>query len=267
MRKLWLLIILLSFSIHINAQSSFREIKRLTYTGYYNWGFLWVKAGYVEFKINPSNKYSGAVEMFAIGHTIPARDWIFKVRDTLVTHYNPNTFFPYEFSRKAHEGKYHKTFDYFFDYERNQILATIHKIDRYRRQDTIPLEEDTFDMLSVAWRARTLNFGQYNIGDKIPIKILLDDAIYKLYVRYLGEDTVRIRRTKYDCYVFSPLLVKGDVFEGGESMKVWVSMDDKRIPIMVESKILVGSVKGILDPESIELYDSDFSFGKQVINK
>lgn len=260
MRKLWLLVIILSFTININAQNQFREIKRLTYTGYYNWGVIWVRAGYVEFKVNCSTKYPGAVEMMAIGHTIPARDWIFKIRDTLITHYNPKTYIPYEFTRKAHEGKYHKTFDYVFDYKNNQILATIHKIDRYRRLDTIPLESNTFDMLSIAWKARTLDFSNYTINEKIPIKILLDDAIYKLYVRYLGEDTVRIKRTKYDCYVFSPLLVKGDVFEGGESMKVWISKDDKRIPIMVESKILVGSVKGILDPESIELYEKHVCF-------
>lgn len=45
----------------------------------------------------------------------------------------------------------------------------------------------------------------------------------------------------------SPLLVAGDVFKGGENMKVWVSDDEYRIPVMVEAKIIVGSVKGILD--------------------
>lgn len=30
-------------------------------------------------------------------------------------------------------------------------------------------------------------------------------------------------------------------------MKIWVSKDENRVPLMVEAKILVGSVKGILD--------------------
>ncbi|MDE5638425.1 MAG: DUF3108 domain-containing protein, partial [Odoribacter sp.] len=36
-------------------------------------------------------------------------------------------------------------------------------------------------------------------------------------------------------------------FKGGEGMKIWVSKDEKRIPLMVEAKILVGAVKGILE--------------------
>lgn len=46
---------------------------------------------------------------------------------------------------------------------------------------------------------------------------------------------------------FSPLLVEGEVFKGGENMKIWLSKDEYRLPLMVEAKILVGSVKAILD--------------------
>ena len=35
-------------------------------------------------------------------------------------------------------------------------------------------------------------------------------------------------------------------------MKVWVSDDEYRVPVMVEAKILVGSVKGILDESESE---------------
>ena len=36
-------------------------------------------------------------------------------------------------------------------------------------------------------------------------------------------------------------------FKGGENMKIWLSKDEYRLPLMVEAKILVGSVKAILD--------------------
>ena len=102
-------------------------------------------------------------------------------------------------------------------------------------------------MLSVAWKARGLDFDRYAPTDTIPIKILMDDRIYNLYVRFLGTERVKVGGKKREAYVFSPLLVQGDVFKGGEGMKIWVSKDEKRIPLMVEAKILVGSVKGILE--------------------
>lgn len=40
---------------------------------------------------------------------------------------------------------------------------------------------------------------------------------------------------------------KGTSFKGGEDMTIWVSNDKNRVPIMVEAKVLIGSVKGLLD--------------------
>ena len=42
------------------------------------------------------------------------------------------------------------------------------------------------------------------------------------------------------------MLVKGTIFKGGEDLLVWVTDDNKRVPVLVEAKILVGSVKAIL---------------------
>ena len=184
---------------------------------------------------------------------MPSWDWFFSIRDTLVSHYEPRTFSPYEFSRKAHEGNYHKTFDYTFNYSDSTVIGDIHRFGKYKRRDTVRLQSGTFDMLSVAWMTRELDFDKYKKDDLIPIRILIDSKIYDLYVRYLGVNKAKIAGRKRECYVFSPLLVEGDVFRGGENMKVWVSKDEYRLPLMVEAKILVGSVKAILDSEGSRL--------------
>lgn len=224
-----------------------RVIEKLTYRGYYNWGFIWINAGAVEMSVQASEKYPNAEEVFAVGYSNPSWDWVFKLRDTLISHHDSLTYMPYEFSRKAHEGSYHKTFDYVWDYDSNRIFSDVERIGRYKRKDTIALQPDTYNMLSVAWKARELDFDNYKKGDMIPIRILLDDKIYDLYIRYLGLEKIKTDSGRRQCHVFSPLLVAGDVFKGGENMKVWVSNDEYRIPVMVEAKILVGSVKGILD--------------------
>ena len=126
-------------------------------------------------------------------------------------------------------------------------MGDVHRIGRYLRKDTVRLLPDTYDMLSVAWMTRELDFDQYKENDLIPIRILIDSKIYDLYIRYLGVNKLKIAGRKQECYVFSPLLVEGEVFKGGENMKVWVSKDEYRLPMMVEAKILVGAVKAILD--------------------
>lgn len=250
MKKTLILIVLLGWGISSFAQTKYRPVEKLVYNGFYNWGFIWVKAGKVEFTSGSSEKYPGAQRLKAVGYSLPSWDWVFTIRDTLESHYNPQNFMPYEFSRKAHEGSYHKTFDYKFNYKDSVVNGRLNRIGQYIKNDTVKLEPDTYDMLSVAWKARELDFERFKKNDLIPIKILIDSKIYDLYIRYLGVEKVKIEGEKIDSYVFSPLLVKGEVFKGGENMKIWVSKDEYRVPLMVEAKILVGSVKGILDPSA-----------------
>lgn len=248
MKKVFVFILLFGIIAGASGQAKeFPKNEEFSYSGYYNWGFIWMKAGWVTFKVSESEKYPEAMKLEAIGSSMPSWDWIFRLRDTLTSHCHPRTFLPYEFSRKAHEGSYDKTFHYVWDYDSSRIFADIHRVHRYKKRDTIALQPDTYDMLSVAWKARGLDFDNYAPQDTIPIRILLDEKIYGLYVRFLGIDRVKIGESERESYVFSPLLIKGDVFTGGEGMKIWVSRDEERIPLMVEAKILVGSVKGILD--------------------
>lgn len=243
-----LLSLVLGFGGASVAQSKYPPIEKLVYDGYYNWGIIWVKAGRVEFSLSQSDKYPNAQKLEAVGVSLPSWDWVFTVRDTLVSHYDENTYFPYEFSRKAHEGNYHKTFDYKFDYKDSLVIGDVHRVGRYRRTDTVPLKSDTYDMLSVAWMTRELEFDKYKKNELIPIRILIDSKIYDLYIRYLGTGKTKVAGQKRECYIFSPLLVKGEVFRGGEGMKIWVSKDEYRLPLLVEAKILIGSVKALLVP-------------------
>lgn len=246
MRKALLLVYMICQGMFLFAQK-YPPVEELVYDGYYNWGFIWVKAGRVEFTLTETKEYPDAQILNVVGYSLPSWDWVFNIRDTLTSVHHAKTFMPYEFSRKAHEGNYHKTFDYKFNYKDSLIIGDIHRIGKFRRTDTVKMKPLTYDMLSVAWMARELDFESFQKNDIIPIKILIDSKIYDLYIRYLGTSRIKADGVKEECYVFSPLLVEGDVFKGGESMKIWVSRDEYRIPIMVESKILVGSVKGIID--------------------
>ena len=247
-RIICLLLLMFGSVGYASSQSKYPPIEKLVYDGYYNWGMIWIKAGRVEFSLSPCKKYPNANKLEAIGISIPSWDWVFKVRDTLTSIYDAETFLPYEFSRKAHEANYHKTFDYKFNYADTLIIGDIHRIDRYRRSDTLKLLPDTYDMLSVAWMTRELEFDKYKKNELIPIRVLIDSKIYDLHIRYLGVDKVKVMGHKKECYVFSPLLVEGKIFRGGEGMKIWVSNDKYRLPVQVEAKILIGSVKAILVP-------------------
>jgi hypothetical protein len=77
--------------------------------------------------------------------------------------------------------------------------------------------------------------------------MVIDGAIYNLYIRFLGTEIYDHSEIgKVECYVFSPLLVDGTIFKGGENMKVWVTKDENVIPIYIQSEIRVGSIRAEL---------------------
>ncbi|RZT92291.1 uncharacterized protein DUF3108 [Ancylomarina subtilis] len=228
---------------------AFQSGEKLTYRGYYNWGFIWVAAGEVKLEVKDeaySNKPAYKIE--AEGKTLKAFDWFFKLRDTLSCYVDSTNLKPFYFDRKTHEGDYIARHQYWFDYDKDQVYSRIRKRQKPVKNDTIENKNISSDIVSVAYFTRNLDFTKYKKKEKIPLRMLIDNEIHNLYIRYKGIEKVKLKNGEvYECLKFSPMLVKGNLFKGGEDMTIWVSNDRNRVPIMVEAKVLIGSVKGLLD--------------------
>jgi hypothetical protein len=73
--------------------------------------------------------------------------------------------------------------------------------------------------------------------------MFIDEEVHPLFIRYLGKEVIKTKYGKYNAIKFSPLLISGTIFSGGEKMLVWVSDDKNHVPLRIESPITVGSVK------------------------
>jgi hypothetical protein len=231
-----------------SSNTAFQSGERLTYSVVYNWGFIWIGAGDVVFHVNHS-EYKGnpVYEVEADGTSYKSYDWFFKVRDSFVAYIDKETLQPLWHVKNTSEGGYDSYEEYIFDYKRNLIYAETRTTKRSPKKDTLKIENCTFDVLSMVYYARNFDFSGLSAGDKIPVTVLLDDKIYHLYVRFLGRELLNTKDgSQYRTIKFSVLLVEGTVFKGGEDLIVWVTDDKNRIPVLVEAKILVGSVKALL---------------------
>ena len=228
---------------------AFQEGEIVRYQAYYNLGFIWLNAGFVEFEVNSATYQERQVyHLDCYGASHKSYDWIFKVRDRLQTYLDKESLEPLWFYRDNFEGGYEVHNEYTFNHEENLVYSNTENSDRPFSQDTVKIPPCTFDVLSFVYYCRNLDFSNLEIGDTIPLRSILDNEIFTLYIRYLGKDEVKTKLgEKYRCIKFSALLIEGTIFKGGEDMYVWVTDDDNRIPVLVEAKILIGSVKAYLD--------------------
>ncbi|PUZ28000.1 DUF3108 domain-containing protein [Chitinophaga parva] len=202
---------------------------------FYNLGRIYVGAGEAVMTIN-NEKLDGkdVYHIVAAGKTYRSYDWIFKVRDTYQTYIDTATLQPYKFVRDVNEGGYKINANVTFDRESNTATSTKTKI-------TVP--HCVQDVVSAVYYARNIDFNKYKVNDKITFSMYLDDQVYEIYIRYLGKEEVDTRFGKFRAIKFKPLLLKGTAFTGGEQMTVWVSDDENKIPLRIDSPISVGSIK------------------------
>jgi hypothetical protein len=227
----------------------FNPGEELYYDVIYNWGFIWVDAGRVEFKARKIIHQGREVYHFSgYGTSLKKHDWFFKVRDYFDSYAHMDDLKPIWHSRNTSEGNYKVDNKYWFDYQNNKIYTNSWNSKKTRLQDTLNLQPCIFDIMTAVYYARTIDLGKYGPQQKIPLTMIVDNEIYKLHGRYLGKETIKTKsNSKINCLKFSILLVEGTMFKGGENLMVWISDDENRIPILVEAKVLVGSVKAIFN--------------------
>jgi hypothetical protein len=220
----------------------------IKYSAYYNWGFIWLNAGDVEFNVT-AKKYEGrdVYHLWAYGFTHKSYDWIFSVREKYQSYIDPETYMPLWYERDVTEDSYTAFEEYKFDYDKAIIHTYVRKRSNPGVNGSLPLTPCLFDVMSAVYYFRSVDFTPYQVGAKIPIHMILDSKAYHLYIRYLGKETIQTRnRQKYNCIKFAIQLVEGTMFKGDNDAVIWVTDDENKVPVMVEAQILVGSVKAIL---------------------
>ena len=246
------ILLFIPFLVHaqcVKNVNSFKPGERITYLAYYNWGLIWIHAGNVEFSVKEQTYQNKPVYLFeAYGESLKSYDWIYKVRDKFQSYADMETLQPYWHEKNTSEGGYKSHENYEFNPSERKVISTIESTKEKLKKDTIKVPNCTFDVLTAIYFFRSLDFNNIKLNEKIPISSVIDGKVYSLYIRYYGKEILKNKDDKqYRCLKFSALLVEGTIFKGGEDMFIWVTDDENRVPVLVEAKILVGSVKAYLD--------------------
>ena len=231
------------FMMQLNAQTNFCGIKNsttqngeeITYTIFYSLAGAHVNAGTTTFS-NKMEKFNGRTVYHVLGEggSNAKYDWIYKVRDRYESYIDTQTMQPLKFFRDVNEGNTKKIETVTFNHTSN---TATNETGTYRVPACVQ------DVLSTIYYARNIDYDKYKKGDKIPFQMFLENEVYDLYIRYLGKEDVKTKYGKFNAVKFKVLLIPGTIFKGGEEMVVWVSDDGNRVPVRIESQIMVGSIK------------------------
>jgi len=164
-------------------------------------------------------------------------DWVFKVRDTITTWIDTDSIYSHRFHKRLMEGFYKD--EKLVKFYLADSLARVW--DENKEKKPLKVEPRVQDVLSAGFRTRTMHLA---IGDTIAIRTHDVNKTYDLLVFVLARDTVQTLAGEFDCFVCEPVLKSGGLFQKERKARVyvWVTADERRIPVVMSSKVSFGSV-------------------------
>jgi hypothetical protein len=252
------LLLLLTFIFCFSAANSqiklFDEVpfdadEEIRYKALYKWGFFKFKAGEVVFSVDTIT-FNGTkcYHLKGIGNSLPAYDWIFRVRDTFQSMVEIKNFQPLFYKRNTNEGNYHAYNLSYFDYKKDSIFL---KLFNSNLLDTshmvLKLEKNIYDLQTAVYFARKLDFSSAQLDEQFTFNIIIDGILYPISIRYEGLETINVGTNPYQCYKISTEVIEGTIFKENQRINIWVLNDGSQIPIRVEAPIIIGQVKAELE--------------------
>ncbi len=233
----------------VDTNDSFQVGEKLEYDLFFNWTAIWLKAGVIKFSIKDGDvEGTPALHCIAEARTPRSFDWIYKVRDKYESYLDYSSLNPLRFVRDVNEGDYTKQLQYTYSPADTSV-----NVDYYIRRGKLKAENEllsipncTQDLLSSLYFARSLDYTNFDAGDSVNVDLFMDKKMYEVSFKFLGKDTIKHDGEVYRCNKFVPRLIQGGVFEEGDQIIVWVTDDENKLPLLIESDLNFGKIKAYL---------------------
>tara|TARA_R110000823_G_scaffold93664_10_gene204954 strand:- start:172 stop:942 length:771 start_codon:yes stop_codon:yes gene_type:complete len=205
-----------------------------------------VTAGYATLEIKEATRNNKKVHhVVGKGYTTGLTKAFFKVSDDYQSFFDKETGKPYQFLRKIDEGGYKKYQEGFFNQNNNSVFIKDYK---NNTEKTFKVPENVQDIVSSFYYLRNhQDIDKLKEGESISIDMFFDDETTKFKLKYIGKEDISTKFGEVSCMVFRPYVQAGRVFKEEESLTIWVSDDENKIPVRIKASLAVGSIKADLN--------------------
>jgi Protein of unknown function (DUF3108) len=243
MKKIYLTAALtISFSVFSQTESTFNVGEWFKFRIHYGL----VTAGYATLEVKEAIRNNKKVyHTVGNGYTTGMTKMFFKVNDDYQSFVDKGTSKPYQFIRKIDEGGYTKSEEGFFNQDNKTVLVKDYK---NSTEKNFSVTENVQDIVSSFYYLRNHpNINKLKTGESIIIDMFFDGEIVKFKLKFIGRETIETKFGSAKSMVFRPLVQSGRVFKEEESVTVWISDDDNKIPLRIKASLSVGSLKADLE--------------------
>jgi hypothetical protein len=171
-----------------------------------------------------------------------ANDWvskIYRVNNVIDSTLNSEGY-PIHYTLKLNQGKQTRDREVFFDHKKGLIKS----IDKKKNQKNIfRMTKKCYDPLSAFYELRQRDIA---VGTTEVIPIFDNEKFYQAHVEILRKERIETDYGQFETIVVHPRLEAGGFFVTKADVLIWLTNDEKKIPVKVRAKIVLGTVTAYL---------------------
>lgn len=251
-KSFWIALLLLLVSTTMSAQCTFRNTafksgEFLTYNLYYNWKFVWVKAGNASMSIVQTTRHGKPAYRGSLVTRGNKRvDDIFVLRDTLLC-YSGTDMAPMYFRKGAHEGKRYTVDEVFYSYSGGRCHLKQHRQQHDGKHvwKNATYDDCVFDMMNIFLRARSFNPANWKKGYTVKFPIADGKNRTPAQIKFAGKVTIKADNgVKYRCLRLAYMEYEDRKYK--RIVDFYVTDDENHIPIRLDMFLKFGAAKAFL---------------------
>ena len=194
------------------------------------------------------------------GKTTGLVSWVAKVDDIWGAYVDTAALVPHITYRKIRENNYKK--DELVKFDHNTDMIEYKVVDKKTGKFKDPLyykaPDNVRDMVGGYMYLRTLDLDSFQVGDTIAVNAFFEDTFYDFRIMYQGKEVVKTKMGRINCHKLVPVMPDNKLFDGENSIAVWFSDDQNKIPVRIEASMFIGKAgveiertQGLLHPLNI----------------
>ncbi|HSQ41577.1 MAG TPA: DUF3108 domain-containing protein [Fibrobacteraceae bacterium] len=213
----------------------------------YDIGYGFLTAGQATLKTRPIG--DSLIEFQTLATNNGFFETVYPVKDTILTRVRRKGFIPESFRKINHEGGYHARSQIHFDWLHQRahlsdsVFAHVEGPLKRNFDSTVSISGEYHCIISAFYKVRSMYLepGKVNYLQAVSGK-----KKYRMRVLVHGRETVTVPAGTFKCLVVEPVLDGDGIFQAKGSLTIWLSDDARRLPVLMKSKIQVGSIRAEL---------------------
>ena len=197
------------------------------------WSFKWITAGQATLELLPTASPT-EWKIQSLAWADGFFQTLYPVKDTVTSVIDSRGIYPLRFDKHLHEGSYHAVISARYDQAAHSLKT---------QDTTLAIEPFTHDVLSAFYFIRTQTL---KVGDTLDLAAVSGKKKYKLRLLCHGRETVEVPAGKFKTLIVEPVLKDDGLFKAKGKLTIWVTDDELHMPVKMQSKIPVGSIKAEL---------------------